>query len=244
MIFLLLGAKGGVGTSLVASNIGILLAREGSSLLLDLHFGSGCDDLLLGIGAKHSWLDLVPVANEINDQHLGIVLSYHRSGLCLIAAAHRSPSSIDDNALVHLIRSLRRRFEHVIIDPPAGMSKMTQIAMRAADASILVSCPDPPALRGAKRIAESISCHHVNKTGLVINQLDRHHPVRPTKIASAIGLPLIGTIPRDPTAVGFQVNYGEACVEQRGSVFRRAIEAIKETMLTAESGTLLEGFGP
>ncbi len=58
----ILSAKGGVGASLVATNLGCVLAGYGQTLLLDLNPGSGADDLLLDLSPQRSWADLLPGA--------------------------------------------------------------------------------------------------------------------------------------------------------------------------------------
>ena len=80
-------AKGGVGKSLVASNMGAVFAvgHNLPTALIDLNAGLGAADLLLDLEPERSWSDLIPVVNELTTQHLNLAITAHESGLHLLA---------------------------------------------------------------------------------------------------------------------------------------------------------------
>ena len=81
-------AKGGVGKSLVASNLGAAFAglHKLPTALIDLSPGLGNADLLLDVEPERTWADLLPVMEGLNARHLELAVTEHASGLRLLAA--------------------------------------------------------------------------------------------------------------------------------------------------------------
>ena len=113
------GAKGGVGASLIATNLGCVLAGQEPTLLLDVHGATGSDDLLLNLKAERSWADLLPVADELQNGHIQRAVASHTTGLKLLGSPSRIASQ-DWGVFQKLVRQLNRFFRWIVLDLPIG----------------------------------------------------------------------------------------------------------------------------
>lgn len=221
-----LSAKGGSGASLVATNLGVLLAGHSDCILVDLHPALGYDELLLDLTPERSWADLLPVAEELAPRHLELALVTHGSGLKFVSAPERWLGSLDGNNLLSLLESLAQQTAWLILDVPAGLEGITSYVLTISDVLLLVTTADPPALRAAGRLLKALPDGLVEKTRLVLNQVTRRHPAKPREVAASLGVALLATLPPDPRAVGYQVNFGRPCVLDRRSSLGRAISLL------------------
>ncbi|HLC05921.1 MAG TPA: hypothetical protein VJK02_23035 [Anaerolineales bacterium] len=219
----LLSAKGGSGASLIATNLAVVLARREETLLVDLHPGLGYDDVLLDLMCERSWADLLPVAGELRAQQLALAEANHSSGLKLLCAPTDPTTLVDEARLDTLLRALPVSVAWLVLDPPAGLGGLSQIALDMSDAVLLVTTADPASLRAVRRLYLSLPMETQAKIGLVVNQIGGRHPADPSAIAASIGATLLATLPPDPRAVGYQVNFGQVCALDNRSAFGRAI---------------------
>ncbi len=218
--------KGGAGASLLATNLGVCLAGNTECVLVDLHHGAGYDDLLLELSPERSWADLLHVAEELTPRHLELTLAVHKTGLKLLGAPERMLDAPDQERTLTLLRVLGARFPWLILDLPAGLDGISRAAVHLSDVVLLVSTADPPALRAARRTLATLTEEVRERTGLVLNQITRRHPAAPQEVAASLGVKLLATLPPDPRAVGYQVNFGRPCALDQRSALGRAVAAL------------------
>ncbi len=234
-IISVLGAKGGCGASLVATNLGVFLAGQDDTLLVDLSPGVGCDDLLLDLAPVRSWVDLLPVATELNDRHLEITSVRHGSGLHLLQAPQGRLNEFDAGTFHSLLLALAEKFAWLLLDLPSGMGEITRVSLSISDVVLLVSTADPPALRAAQRLSGALLEGLKVKMGLVLNQITRRHPAKPQQVADSLAIPLLAALPPDPRGVGYQVNFGRPCALDGRSSLGRAINGLGRRLLAVMS---------
>jgi len=218
------GAKGGVGASLLSVNLGVALSQAGRTLLLDLDPQSGCDDLLLDLAPQHTWMDLLPVAGELQASHLHRACETHVSGLDLLAAPQATAPTAEWDRLPVLLGGLTRHYEWILLDLPSHMAADSWQTMRdLLSSQLLVLTPDPSALRAGTRSLKAAPPGIRARTGLVVNQVSERHPASPQGIAAGLGVDLLCVLPIDARAVGYQINFGVSCVGDSRSHFGRAV---------------------
>jgi pilus assembly protein CpaE len=235
-----LGSKGGCGASLVATNLAVSLTEEGKTLLIDLHQELAYDDLLLDLSPVRSWADLMPVAQELTDQHLDLAFVTHSSGLKLLAAPEEHKEIRTPEVLPGLLRGLANRFDWVVVDLPSGIPSPMDRAMNQIELLLLVSTGDLPSIRNCKRTLQRLPEGLRKKTYLVMNQIGRGHPLEPQRIASALDLTLIATLPPDSHAVGYHVSYGTPSIFDTRSHFGRGIVELGQRVVGLLAGVQLE----
>lgn len=221
-----IGSKGGVGTSLVATNLGSALATNASTLLVDLNVGTGVDDLLLDLSAGKSWANLLAVLDELQPRHIEFATIDHSSGLKLLPGPAQAVPVENLDRLSGLIKALSGHFDWCLVDLAPGLSATNQELFSIADAILLVTSADPPALRSSKRFLAGLSPETIDRVALVINQINRQHPSTAGQIAGSLDLPLLISLPPDPGAIGYQVHFGWACVLDPSSAFGRGVRSL------------------
>ncbi len=84
------GAKGGIGRTMLATNLAVALARDQHRVVivdLDVHLGDVA--LLLGIVPEHTLNDLVLVVDKLDPDLIRGYTAMHASGLSVLAAPSR-----------------------------------------------------------------------------------------------------------------------------------------------------------
>lgn len=222
-------AKGGVGKSILATNLGVAFAANdpGQTAIIDLHPGLGCVDLLLDLQPERTWSDLLPVINELTLKHLALSVARCHDGLDVLAApkSFRWSNSLSAEHVIALLEGLRRAYTLVVVDTPAGGGGSNREAYYTSDLRLVVLTPDAPALRSTGRFLHSVA-GKVQETGLVINQFSPGAAAHPDEIQDHLGIPVYGVLPMDPKSVWSNVSYGEPCVLIKRSALGTSIQRL------------------
>jgi pilus assembly protein CpaE len=189
-----LGARGGAGTTFVASHIAASLADLGArAAIVDLDCAFGGLTVALGIGAEQGMRtisDLVPVADEVAPEHVEDALYAHPRGFAALLA----PSAADHFADVTpaLVRAavslLAASHEGVVLHLPRGADDVATTGLAVADAIILVTTQDLFSLYGAKRAMWQLRLDDPGgRCRVVVNRFGRGQLVT-TDIARVLGV--------------------------------------------------------
>ncbi len=227
-------AKGGVGKSLVATNLGSVFAAGNhlSTALIDLSAGLGAVDLLLDLEPERSWSDLLPVVGELTSQHLNLAITAHESGLHLLACPDVPDAQVNltRESLEALLTAFRQEYALTLLDVPAGMGVINVAAFHLVDIRLILLTPDAPALRATQRYANSLTKNE-KPVGLVLNQYGRGAPVSPKEIESHLDGRLYAILPVDQGAVWANVSYGQPCALRQRRGLGRALRGLSKTVL-------------
>lgn len=235
--------KGGVGKTLLATNLAVAigLGHRRKTILIDLNNGSGTADLLLDIDPDRSWLDLIPVMDELSREHISLAITEYRPGLDILA----SPSEMlmteffTKDYLSILIDTIRNEYDLVVLDTPTGNDIAVAGSLGLVDIRLLVLTPDIPALRSISRLLTELPDKET-MTGLVINQHSQGAAINPDEIKSRLGAPLFGVLPMDPDSVWSNISYGEPCVLRKSSKLGRSIRHLSARLLRVLDNKVIE----
>jgi pilus assembly protein CpaE len=155
------GAKGGAGTTTIAVNCGVELARltKRSTVIVDLKPGLGEVALFLGVRPRYSLIDAIDNLHRLDREFLRELVVKHKSGLEILAGSDHfdRPGGADAGAIEELLRLLGRQYEYVLIDAGSQINACSVAALYAADQMFLIANPDVPSVRNAQRLLERVS---------------------------------------------------------------------------------------
>lgn len=207
----IVGASGGSGSSLIAANLSVALAKLGErSLAIDLK--SRCGDLaaLMDLKPSHTMQDVCRVASRIDRTLLEQTLSKHASGASLLASPRRFDADFSGEALTRVMDLGRSMFSRVVVDVDPNLTDATLEALRSADATLVVLRLEFNALRNAKAMLDHMERHGFDpqKLHLVGNRVGQRKEIAAAKVEEALGRKFFATLPDDPKAALSSTNNG------------------------------------
>jgi len=168
------GGKGGVGKSLISSNLALMLAKRGlRTIAIDLDLGGANLHTTLGVELPRQTLsDLI--SGRV-DHLQSCITSTSFPGLQLISGAGDAVGAANlsfekKRMIIEQIRDLPA--DAVILDLGAGTSFNTLDFFIAADAGVIVLLPEPTSIENAYRFIKSV---YFRKLSLIPALAPVHH---------------------------------------------------------------------
>ncbi len=208
------GAKGGVGTTTVAVNCAVDLARltKRQTIIVDLKTCLGEVSLFLGVRPRFTVLDAVENLHRLDRDFLRELVIRHKSGLEILAASEQfdRPNAQDAGAIEELFRVLSRSHDYVVVDAGNAVNSVSLAALYAADNIFLVTNPDVPSVRNAQRLVERVRQlgASAERIRIVLNRFSDSLMIGPRQIETALGYSIDHMFPSDYKAVSTALNSG------------------------------------
>jgi pilus assembly protein CpaE len=205
-VIAVLGARGGVGCTSLAVNLGCTLAQGDNHnvALLDLDLALGDADVALDLIPDNTLADVAQNIERLDMQFLRRALCKHATGLALLP----HPMRIEELGLVHedhlqrLIGLLRASYTHLILDLSKSFNGTDLTAMRLADVILLVTQLELSSVRNAVRIIHNMgdNAELIDKVRVVVNRVGSDFlegDINLKKAEETIGKPFFWQIPND-----------------------------------------------
>jgi pilus assembly protein CpaE len=208
------GSKGGAGTTTMAVNSAVEIARlsKRSAIILDLKPGLGEVALFLGIRPRFTVLDAIDNLHRLDREFLKELVVKHKSGLDILAGSDQfdRPGVPDAGAFEELFRLLARQYDYVLIDAGTHINSCASAALYAADQMFLVANPDVPSVRNAQRLLDRVRQLGASseRVRVLLNRAAEPFPIPPKQIESALGHPIHHMFPSDYKTVSTAMNSG------------------------------------
>ena len=213
--------KGGVGKTVITSNIGKGLSLLGrKTVLIDLDFGLRNLDIALGV-ENNIVFDLSDVFSGKKSLY-EVMVSCGDNLFFIPASQAKKPEEVDFSILAEIIEKLRGDFDYILIDCPSSVGNAFYNAVSLSDRVCVVSNPDKASLRDADKIFSLISTRENCKPSLIINKIrldliKKNKTLNVDDILDILKVPLLGIIPFDDKIFLYAVN-GEMVVNQKNSL--------------------------
>lgn len=204
-VLAVISGKGGTGKTTLCAGVATCLAAEGKKVLcIDGDVGLRNLDISLGmteLGAI-AFTDVMQGGYTLADA--AAHPSIPRLSL-LTAPVRRAQEPIDREAFAALLRRAREEFDWCLIDAPAGIGPAFRLATDFADRVLVVSTPDPAAMRDAAHAASLLPQRLRESTQLVVNRarprMFKRMGLTVDDMMDETGLPLLGIVPEDASVV-------------------------------------------
>jgi pilus assembly protein CpaE len=163
-IYTFLPAVGGAGVTTLAVQTAMILLNSGgprakpSTCLVDLDFQHGAVADYLDLEPRLNLAEIEPRPDRLDRQLLEVMLSYHASGLAVVAAPNRPAEmrSFDPDVVTRLLDLVSTNFEYVIFDMPRTWFSWTDSVLLGSNKLFIVSETTVPGLRHAKQLVAAI----------------------------------------------------------------------------------------
>jgi pilus assembly protein CpaE len=211
-------AKGGVGKTLVATNLAVGLARSGthSTVLVDLDLQFGDVASALNLEPEYTLPDALRSAVSGDTMVLKTFLSLHETGLYVICGP-RSPAAgdaITGEEIGQLLQLLSTEFTHVVVDTSSGLSDHVLAALDVTSDLVLVTSLDVPGARGLRKELDALNelSMFPETRQLVLNFVDKRGGLSVADVEATLGAAVDVVLPRSKAAL-LSVNEGIPLVQ-------------------------------
>jgi pilus assembly protein CpaE len=231
-IVAVLGAKGGVGATLVASQLGLALQGMGRrTVLLDLVLPQG--DVALHLDLEPAY-GLVGAASEVADLDASVLQSLlcsHRSGLQMLPATQSAEEAelLRGSWVERTLELLRADFDWVVVDLGRNWGEGSIRALDLADQVLLLTECDLPSLVNAHRQLDLLERLGVaeRRIHVIENRHGQRQALSARDARRYLGRSLEARLPDDPPAAMTTVNDGRTLAEVGGrSRLERGLKAL------------------
>jgi pilus assembly protein CpaE len=209
-LLVFLGAKGGSGTTTIACNFAVSLAKLAESqgtkqttLLIDLDLPLGDAALNLGIVAEYSTINALQNANRLDSNFLATLLIKHSSGVSVLAAPGKFPQyQASNDQIDKLLAVARQDFDNVVVDVGSRLDMTGTALFKEATTIYLITQVGIPELRNSNRLISQFFTAGGPKLEIVINRwAPRALGVAEEHITKALTRPATWKMPDDYATV-------------------------------------------
>ena len=214
-VIVITSGKGGVGKTTTTANIGTGLAKLGKKVvMIDTDIGLRNLDVVMGLENRIVY-NLVDIVEGNCRLKQALIKDKRYSNLFLLPSAQtRDKSAVSPEQMRKLVDELRKDFDYILLDCPAGIEQGFKNAIAGADRAIIVTTPEVSAIRDADRIIGLLEAEELKKIELVINRIrmdmvKRGDMMSVEDVVEILSVNLLGAIPDDDSVV-IATNQGEA----------------------------------
>ena len=247
-------AKGGIGSTTVATNLAIEIHRltRKKTLLVDFDLELGETALLLGIEPRFSVVDLVKNFHRVDSNLLASYIERHETGVELLSAPYQPADveAVSEERMRKILRFLRGHYDYLVVDMPKTFSPATLVALEEAERAYLVTVADIPSLRNLTRCLPLLQNLGRRKAAdwlrLLLNRYEAGDVITTEEVEETVGMKVFATLSNDYRAVMRSLNTGKPVVTERRSSFARDLRQlagrITDVQVADKGGSWLSSF--
>ncbi len=208
-VVVITSGKGGVGKTTTSAAVSTGLAELGfKTVVIDFDVGLRNLDLVMGCERRVVY-DFVNVIQGEATLNQALIKDKRNENLYILPASQtRDKDALDKDAVGRVIEELKKSFDYIVCDSPAGIESGALMALYYADLAIVVTNPEVSSVRDSDRILGILASRSMRaeKNLQPIRQfmlVTRFCRTRAAKgdmmsvkdIQDILGVPLLGVIP-------------------------------------------------
>ena len=238
IVIAVISGKGGVGKTTATANIGLGIAINNKKcVVVDFDIGQRNLDMILGLENRVVY-DMVQVMDEEAALKQALIKSKANENLHFLAASQTKDKSVLDSEKVEkLIAELKKSFDFVILDAPAGIESGYEHTIEFADAAIVIVNPEVSSIRDADRAIGILDSKSAKvKKGeevakyLIINRIvadmvESGEMLKSDDILEILNIKLLGKVPEDRGVIDAS-NQGKPVILDKKSIAGQAYTRI------------------
>lgn len=229
--------KGGVGKSMLATNLACGLARRSARpvALVDADLQFGDVAVLLGVSPERSVVDAAAALHQGEPDALRSLMVTHPATGLLVLPAPVEPSAADQvtpEQMLMIVETLRRTCEFVVVDMPPHFDDMVLALIESADDVLVVASMDIPSIKNLKVGIQTLDLLSLagERVKLVLNRANAKVKLDISEVERALSLKTSFQVPSD-IAVPQAVNRGvPVIVDNPRSPAARALDEMSERL--------------
>jgi septum site-determining protein MinD len=228
-IIVISSGKGGVGKTTATASIGAALAMEGKKVaVVDMDIGLRNLDVVMGLENRVVF-NIVDVARGKCKVRQAAIKDRRIENLFLIPASQSdNKDALTPQDMIRVSKELRKIFDFVLMDCPAGIERGFENAVAAADEAVVVCTPEVSSIRDADRVIGLLFAKQIPPK-LLVNRIvpamvARGDMLSHQDVVDVLSIDLVGLVEADDQVV-VSTNSGNPIVMQdnskAGKAFRR-----------------------
>jgi len=226
-------AKGGGGSTTLATNLAILIHRSTKvkTLLVDLDLELGESALVLGIKPRFNFVDFVENFRRMDAGLLASYIDHHPSGIDLLSAPVEpgKAESVTPEQIRRILGFLRQHYDYVVVDTPRSFAPTTLAVFEQADLLFIVGVADLPSLRNIQRglpLFKRVLTKGEEQVRLILNRYDPSDTISVEDVERSLGIKVFWKLSNDYEAVASSVTAGKPLVLNGGSPYTRDLAGL------------------
>jgi pilus assembly protein CpaE len=218
-IILVFSSKGGCGKTTVATNLSAALASEGASssvCLVDFDLETGDVAIALQLDPIKTISDALGMQGGLDERALSsLVVPYKAHMDCLLAPTKPADAEFVSAALAgEILKVLTGMYDYIVVDSPPAFTDVILKCFDMADAYVLLTTLDMPALKNLKVTLDTLDNLGFPRTKwqVVLNRSGSRVGLSAADIERTVGVPISVEIPSS-VEVPATLNEGVTVVE-------------------------------
>jgi len=212
-VITLFSTKGGVGKTVIATNLAVYWALQNKNVcLVDLDLQFGDVGLMLKIEPRRNILDALQAGSRLDKEMISnLLLQHDESGLRVLLAPVKPDvtRTIEPRQIANILHLLRELADIVIVDMPSSFDQTALEVIDASDKIMMITSMDLPSIKSSKVAYGLLEILNMppEKVELVLNRADTKVGLELEEIERSVGKDISWAIPSD-RAVPRSINLG------------------------------------
>ena len=224
----ILSLKGGVGKTSTVTALGYAMSNFGKKVLLvDGNLSAPNLGMHLNVIDPEKTLHHI-LRGEVNPKEA----IHNLENFDMIPSSLYDRSQVNPLKLKDKLKSLRRKYDIILIDSPPSLNEESMGVMNASDDIFIVTTPDYPTISATLKTVKVIKQRGAPLTGLIINKVyKKNFELSTDDIEKTAEVPVMAVLPHDVNVLKAQSKFKPSTKYKPNSEVSDEIKRLAATLL-------------